>query len=149
MISLHTRKYHLTDLPFLKVIGENTIEADVLIKLSISPGITGIQGLASCGIWLLGAEVCGGLGAPGDRHRPRAQVSQEHRPTAAQELCKVSRPGSPSHLRPLIRLRAIGCSLRCAEARVISLKTPPTYLFVTVDMHYCISFRCTAKSSTI
>lgn len=46
MISLPTRKYHLTDLPFLKVIGENAINVDVLIKLSISRGIAGIRRLS-------------------------------------------------------------------------------------------------------
>lgn len=46
MISLHSRKYRLTDLPFLKVIGENTIKVHVLIKPSISQGIAGIRGLS-------------------------------------------------------------------------------------------------------
>lgn len=46
-IRAHTRKYHLTDLPFLQVIGEKAITVDVLIKLSISRGITGIRDLAS------------------------------------------------------------------------------------------------------
>lgn len=56
-IPAHTRKYRLTDLPFLKVIGENAIKVDVLIKLSISRGITGIRRFSSCGIWFPGAEV--------------------------------------------------------------------------------------------
>lgn len=43
---LPTRKYRLTDLPFLKVIGEKAINVDVLIKLSISQGIIGIRGLS-------------------------------------------------------------------------------------------------------
>lgn len=79
MISLHTRKYHLTDLPFLKVIGENAIKVGVLIKLSISRGMASIRKLS---FWFHRAEVCGGLGTP--RERPAAAKSlgmaaaQEH-----------------------------------------------------------------------
>lgn len=50
MISSHTRKYHLTDLPFLKAVGENAINVDVLIKLSIGQGIAGIQRLSRPGV---------------------------------------------------------------------------------------------------
>lgn len=102
VISLRTRKYRLTDLPLLQVIGEKAIKADVLIKPSISRGITGIRGSASWGIWFLRAEVCGGPGAPGDRSLAlRARASQEHPQKAAQKPHK----GSPSP-KPSSRLSA-------------------------------------------
>lgn len=45
MISLHTGKYPLTDLPFLKVIGARAMKVDVFIKRSTGQGIAGICGL--------------------------------------------------------------------------------------------------------
>lgn len=64
MISSPTRKYRLTQLPFRKVIGENAIRAHVLIKPSISHGITGIRRLSVLGdlvsqgrgMWRLGTD---------------------------------------------------------------------------------------------
>lgn len=64
MISSPTRKYRLTQLPFRKVIGENAIRAPVLIKPSISHGITGIRRLSVLGdlvsqgrgMWRLGTD---------------------------------------------------------------------------------------------
>lgn len=98
MISLRTRKYHLTDPLFRKVIGENAIRAHVLIKPSISHGITGIRRLSVLGdlvsqgrgMWRLGTLGQRPAGAPG-------------RPLRGCRRRGARRPGSSGPCHPFVR----------------------------------------------
>lgn len=97
MISLRTRKYHLTDPLFRKVIGENAIRAHVLIKPSISHGITGIRRLSVLGdlvsqgrgMWRLGTLGQRPAGAPG-------------RPLRGCRRRGARRPGSSGPCHPFV-----------------------------------------------
>lgn len=94
MISLHSRKYHLTDLPFLKVIGKNAIKVCVLIKPGISQGIAGIRRLSRPA----GSSFTG---------RPCAEGWELRGGHPPLRVASASRPPKPNPGRPLGSLREV------------------------------------------
>lgn len=126
MISLHSRKYHLTDLPFLQVIGEKAIKVHVLIKPSISQGMAGIRRLSRpAGSSFTGRpcaedwELRGGHPLPPAASAPRPPKPNSGRPLG--RLWEVQGELEPEILCPLTRFLAAGerplCSAQMRETR--------------------------------
>lgn len=97
MISLRTRKYHLTDPLFRKVIGENAIRAHVLIKPSISHGITGIRRLSVLGDLVSQGRGMWSLGTLGQR-----PAWGPGRPLRGCRRWGARRPGSSGPCHPFV-----------------------------------------------